>query len=597
MKEKTLLLFLLILLAFPFSASAFSFEKSLSEWTETAKAADAEFLSVSTEKIPDGNVICERSGEAELRLLSFAGAISDNGMHPVYLIAKGDFYPTGTCLTSSYGNGILYSHDVLDEIEAGGEKFTVHRFILFRKFSALEDGGRNCLHAYTENASRDASCLVRGVTKVKCGQCGDIKITYHAPLGHIDTDCDSVCDRCGYRVFEETVGQNITSTVKVNGTDYTLNWTLVDDAYQGGCLYIADSGIPASEMGGYGSGKTYENTPAFDWLSNVFSNESSIKGDILMFLDDDGTTGYAQMLSQKTAETYRPLMAAGDYVTHTANGKDLIVVHDDGTTGTVSADSDVSVRLAMLLSEPIKTEASLAHWNVGDRVTRTIDGVEYGFTCVDENYSDIYGNHTFSALFLMDDVIPAGYGGEYKWEVDSTGHSVQVWHPGPVANFGDSNNYKYSNIRAFLDAETVFTAADVVVGPPNAYTGATADNKFGQTDNTGLSAYTIGYQQMTARLFILSVEEALKYRQYLWRFNSSTDNPASAANSTCGAYWLRTPNGTNRDYYDTGMCYCVDLLKGNIHPEYIKPAGGTGDSYVDTQTTVGIRPAFTLPNR
>ena len=597
MKEKILLLFLMIFLAFPFSASAFSYEKTISEWVETAKAADAEFLSVSTENIPDGNIICERPGEADLRLLSFAGAIQDTGMHPVYLIVKGEFYPTGTCLSASYGNGILYSHDVMDETEEDGEKFTVHRFILFRKFAASKEWeAETCTHSYFVTADLDASCLVRGVTKKVCEKCGDEKVTWHAPLGHIDDNGDSVCDRCGGRVYEEDVGSHITTELRHGGTVFTLNWTLVDENYDGGCLYIADTGIPVSLLGGYGTNTEYEKTGLFWYLSHDFANEHSVNGEVLRLFDEGGTTGYAQMLSAETAGSYRALMAAGDYVTRTGDGTFLSVLHTDGTESAVAADGDFPVRPAMILGKPTATEGAKAHWSEGDQVTRGIDGVEYTFTCVDENYSDIRGNHTQSALFLMDDVIPAGYGGEYRWEIDDGGHYTNTWVPGPVACFGEDNNYKYSHIRAFLDRETVFTASEIVIGQPNAFTGSTEENRFSQTTDRNLRPYPIGYQQMTAKLFILSLEEAVKYRKYLWRFGSPTENPEAVMEATCASYWLRSPAGTSGDYQDTGLCYVVDLAAGNIHPESIKPAGGTGDPYLDTQTTVGIRPAFTLPN-
>jgi len=198
-------------------------------------------------------------------------------------------------------------------------------------------------------------------------------------------------------------------------------------------------------------------------------------------------------------------------------------------------------------------------------------------------------------------VIPAGYKGEYRYENDGTGHFDYVWYPGPIAYFGESNDYKYSNIRAFLDDETtekVFSAADIQIGIESAYTGATADGKFENTTSGTLKAYPIGYQKMNARLFILSIDEALKYTDYLWKFNGSdTDNPETVTDTTCHSYWLRNPNGTSSDYSETQMAYAVDLDTGNIHPVFVKPDGTTGDSYIDTQTNVGVRPVFTLPQR
>ena len=238
-----------------------------------------------------------------------------------------------------------------------------------------------------------------------------------------------------------------------------------------------------------------------------------------------------------------------------------------------------------------------SNWRIGDLVTEYVGDEEYTFRCIDEDYSDYKGNKTGSALFLCESVIPAGLGAGYKDVVDATGHIQKVWTPGPIAYFGDNNNYKYSKIKAFLDGTEVFTAANSLIGVNNSYTGATAKDKFSQLTDSGLKTYSIGYQQMTAQLFILSVDEALRYKNYLWKFgDTQVDNPETITDSTSNAYWLRNPSGTTSDYNTSGMIYVVDLINGNIHTENIKPAGGSGDPYIDTQTTVGIRPAFTLPN-
>lgn len=568
-------------------------ESLLSDWVQKAKEADASLLGTDVSKISTSSVVCETEAKAKLFLLSRAGAINDTEPHTFYLIAK-DIYPTGTCLKEWYGSSLAYSNDIMDEVSVSDGTYTVHRFIIWKDYGGGTDA--YCTHDYVTISDRDATCLVRGVTNQTCSMCGDTKLVYHAPLGHVDSNGDSICDRCGYRVFEEALGNVITTKVVLNGVEKDITWTLVDEHCQDGCLYIADTGFMASELGGYGSGNTYDHTGIFEWMSEEFANVSSVNGENLLYLHDEEVISYGQMLSQTMALTYRYAMGTGDYVTRTKDGTNLIVVHDDGSIGTVSADSDFEVRPAMLLKDPMATPSVAASWQVGDQVTRTIDGVEYKFTCIDENYSDIYGNHTGSALFLMDDVIPAGYGGEYREEFDSLGHPQQVWYPGPIATFGNTNDYKYSNIRAFLRNETVFTAADVVIGVPTSAIGTTETGRYDQTTDRGLTSYTIGYQQMTERLFILSLEEAVKYRDYLWKFDSGVDNPESVTDSTCGAYWLRTPNGTNRDYDETGLIYVVDLLEGNIHPEYIKPYGTTGDPFIDTQTTVGVRPAFTLPN-
>lgn len=238
-----------------------------------------------------------------------------------------------------------------------------------------------------------------------------------------------------------------------------------------------------------------------------------------------------------------------------------------------------------------------ASWKIGDLVTEYVGDTEYVFRCIDEDYADSMGNRTGYALFLCDTVIPGSTGSEYREESDGTGHLVNVWHPGPIAYFGENNNYKYSKIKAFLDGTNVHTAAKTVVGVSNSYTGNTTAELFSQMTDAGLKSYAAGYQQMNAELFILSVDEALRYKEYLWKFgDTDTDNPETVTGATANAYWLRNPGGTADDYSTSGLGYVVDLITGNIHPEMVKPKGGTGDPFIDTQTSVGIRPAFTLRN-
>lgn len=47
-------------------------------------------------------------------------------------------------------------------------------------------------------------------------------------------------------------------------------------------------------------------------------------------------------------------------------------------------------------------------------------------------------------------MIPANYGSEYSYLPDEAGTMSQVFHPGPVVNFGDESDYKYSKIHNWL---------------------------------------------------------------------------------------------------------------------------------------------------
>ena len=90
------------------------------------------------------------------------------------------------------------------------------------------------------------------------------------------------------------------------------------------------------------------------------------------------------------------------------------------------------------------------HWNLGDVLMGELDGESFFFRCIDQNYSDEEGNHRQGALFLCDTVIPADFGSSYTYEALEDGSFGYVFEPGPIVNFGKTNDYKYSRIRDWL---------------------------------------------------------------------------------------------------------------------------------------------------
>ena len=92
----------------------------------------------------------------------------------------------------------------------------------------------------------------------------------------------------------------------------------------------------------------------------------------------------------------------------------------------------------------------LRHWNIGDTVTRKIDGKSYRFRCIDQNYADHMGGHKSGALFLCDEVIPANTGSRYEFETPGDRDHGYVYKPGPIVCFGNSADYKYSAVRGWL---------------------------------------------------------------------------------------------------------------------------------------------------
>ena len=257
---------------------------------------------------------------------------------------------------------------------------------------------------------------------------------------------------------------------------------------------------------------------------------------------------------------------------------------------------DMLLRPVIVLSAPDAGTADPIYWSVGDVQKVVIDQKTYEFRCVDTNYYDKSENHQKLALFLCDDVIPANYGSEYSYLPDGEGDMSQVFLPGPVVNFGDESDYKYSKIHSWLSEHQngIFQSFNCHIGVDSAFTGSTGKGRFSELSDQDLTVHSIGYQRLTARLFSLSVEEALKYKDYLWKLgDTDSDNPEAVTDNFCNGYWLRSPMGNTAA--DSGYAYIVDLVNGMIRPEAVKPDGSSTDEELRVTTSIGVRPAFAVP--
>ena len=129
-------------------------------------------------------------------------------------------------------------------------------------------------------------------------------------------------------------------------------------------------------------------------------------------------------------------------------------------------------------------------------------------------------------LFLSDSVIRSDIDGATK-----------------KLNFGDNNNYKYSKIRDWLldNADSDFVH-ETYIGITKSYIGTTWKGTYEQFGEGSIMGAKDMFQLLQDRVFILSVEEAIKYRDYLWKFNGSeTNNPESQISAYSKGYYLRTP--------------------------------------------------------
>ncbi len=246
-------------------------------------------------------------------------------------------------------------------------------------------------------------------------------------------------------------------------------------------------------------------------------------------------------------------------------GKEVTVILP--ATGHVDTDHD---GICDICYQTVDGTPEAVHYSVGDVQFRTIGNKTYSFQCIDEDYEDAMNNFQKTALFLCDSLIRS----------DIMGTSKKL-------NFGDNNNYKYSKIREWLqnNASDWQFMHEAYIGITRSYIGSTGRRTYEQLNESSLMGFDRLYQSMEDKIFILSVEEALKYRDHLWKFNGSeTNNPDSQISAYSKGYYLRTPqNGGLVDFWYGDGIYAVSLTNGNIQPVNV------------SETSIGIRPAMTIP--
>ena len=213
-----------------------------------------------------------------------------------------------------------------------------------------------------------------------------------------------------------------------------------------------------------------------------------------------------------------------------------------------------------------KEETEGRAWKPGDACERTLGGRNYRFVCIDDDYRDSYSYQKY-ALFLCDTVI--------RSDIDSTDSKREI------LTFGRTNNYKNSDVRAWLKkgAEEEEDLPDIDTGVNTAFLGASVPGTEEALSEAGFFAHGLPFQTMKDRVFLLSLEEALRYRSTLWKTNGG-GSPSSRG------YWLRTPAFSADEtgqFQDGRWEYMVDLETGCIRPAEVSDG------------SVGIRPALCLP--
>ena len=567
--------------------------RQLQAYFQTAREYESRLTGEAEDTVPDSRFMITGQEENDIRVLSAASQIPDGEEKTFYVIGK-NFVPNGKVLAEWFGSGAVYANYLESEEKEGGDTWYAARM------SVWKNGSFDGLKHWEMVRETRASCLGKGTAWYRCRETKEEREIITAPLGHWDSDQDSLCDRCRWRAFGQEEGSRIHTVL--GGLNMTF--TCIDADYQngslpeGGMLYLADQKVETGFFGGYGS-CVYEDSQIRRYFRDGFQNGCSL-GEALAGISIPGCSGtdYAMSLSREEYERYQGLIQGEGFFLRDDTGSQVWAVDGKGECLTADpADPDYGIRPAIVLKKPWAGEAERIHWELGDLQQAEIDGQNMLFRCIDQNYSDHMENHGQTALFLCETVIPADYGSRYELREQEDGSHEYEFCPGPLVNFGQSSDYKHSNIQTWLEqaGDKIYLAKQVQIGTDMAFTGETPKGEYSSFDAVNLSSHPIGAQSLYGKLFLLSVEEAVKYKEFLWTFEGSQEeNPETQLSSFSKGYWLRTPMGTG-DGADMGYVYGVDLEQGQIRPERIRPTEGTGDAELDATSPFGVRPAFAMP--
>lgn len=545
-----------------------------------ARERESRMTGETPEAIPAGRFLVTDQADNDVRILTAVLGRADGTACEFSVIGK-NFVPNGIGLTAWFGEEIEYSNSLEAVIEAGEDVYYAARISAGRTRSE-----EACAHQWAEGSGGSGSCLRKERRVYFCSRCGAKREVFTAPLGHVDEDGDSICDRCQSRAIPQKLGSRITADL--DGRE--LVFTCIAEDYQGGMLYLADEALELEFFGGYGAADYGESNP-YRYFRDGFQNGFSIKCGILPV---EGA--YAMSLSLEEYEAFRERIKGGGFLLRDNQGEAVWGVDENGDRILQNAASTgFGIRPAIVLEQPEKGMPDPIHWNLGDLQARELDGQTYLFRCIDQNYTDGSQNQTQAALFLCESVIPADHGSGYELVEDEDGGHRYEFRPGPLVRFGDSSEYRDSDVHRWLEGwEADFYTVPVNVGVDYAYTGSTPEGEFSAFDANGLTAHYLGDQKLVSKLFLLSVDEAVRYRDALWRFDGADrDNPESQYSAYSKGYWLRTPMGTGQDP-NGGYVYAVDLVKGNIRPWAVK-SGENGGEGPENVSTIGVRPAFVMP--
>lgn len=466
------------------------------------------------------------SGQEECSrlLMEVVSSIREPGRHEFYVTAE-DSEPDTLVIAQMFPDIVNISNTKLAEKKESGHIYMTNRIGLEKR-----PVGEICTHVWENEKLEQADCLRDGKERIFCRLCGEERRALLGSLGHTDVEGDSVCDRCGARFDLQKKGSRISVLYRFGGGEERLPFVCVDEDYGGGMLYALDGTLPkaiATESASERFGTLKERLCW--WLRTDFGN---------------GISAYRACLGTELLD------ALG-----------LPIPEEEWK-------EDMELRPGLILKKPETGEpAEKRSWSTGDIQIRTVGGIPYRFRCIDDDYSDADSNYQKCALFLCETVI--------RSDIDSTDTQRKI------LPFGETNNYKTSKAREWLlkqtDADSGLLA--VPTGVNNAFSGRTAEGDFEQFVDSGLLCHALPFQFAADKIFLLSVEEALRYREDLW-------TPEGGMSPFDRGYWLRTPvyeEDADGAFSYGKQIYAVDLKTGCIRPARVDDG------------SMGLRPAFCLP--
>lgn len=511
---------------------------------------------------------------------SYIARANDADIHTIYMIGK-NYYPKDMAVGDilSIYSGANYSNSVVDTFEMDGNTYTVCRIEFSRTWESS-----TCHHAWEAEVTLAASCTTGGSETIICRKCNEKHEIIIPASGHIDEDNDSVCDICGERKFYQQIGDEIIATfdsgnMGVGKHDYTF--ICVDDDYKGTgkMLYLCEEDISSDIYGTYSENGQidYENSSIHYFLNDNFADGLGNLALVLQDIDSESVSvlTYEEYTTYKNAAENKYLFPDGTFITKDSNETGVRL--SDGTYTDIGSVNNYPIRPIILLDRPDTTDdVQKAAWKTGDLQARTIGDDTYIFRCVSEAYKDKTNTSKNNALFLCDSVIPADIMNDEGTEGIET------------LFFGTTNNYKTSLINEWLERNKDSSAAGftaINVGVDASYSGSTRKGAYSNFTASEFKKTTFQTSQyMKSQLFVLSLEEAINIKDYLWKFNNSnSDNADTQIAPYCDSYWLRTPETGSDD-----KIYVVDLKNGNISTRNVSA------TEQNNYSTTGIRPAFVI---